>query len=179
MIDLLSVAHTLLREQDFATRVIGLGKASALLFEDDALLGFVYVFESAIEMTEGWKTVERAFLDTYSSRFRKAGDKAWNVYSIFICASDSSETDRRRVRWIEEDLRLTRKLTGCGVSTRQELINVVLPLLALQQKPFLQSDDFEKRLRRRLQLFAPNAADTLLDEKVGTQEVARLLRDIS
>ena len=178
MIDILSATHTVLREQQFATRIIALGKESALLFEDESLLGFVYVFDATETMIESWAQVERAFLQIYSPRFRDAGDKAWNVYSIFMSAEDGAEPVRRRVRWIEEDLRLTRKLTGCGINTRQDLINVLLPLLALQQKPFLQSDDFGKRLKRRLQSFAPTVVETLTDERIETREIARILRDI-
>lgn len=177
MIDLLSVSHSVLRDQGFATRVISVGQFSGLAFEDDTVLGFVNAFDGPLELLDQWQDVEKSFLQSNSTRFRAASEKAWNIYSVFLSSVDADVESKRKIRWIEEDLRFTRKLTGCGVTTRHELINVLLPLLGLQQKPFLQSDAFRTRLQRRLQTVAGRATDALLNEAVSPYEAARLLRD--
>ncbi len=178
MIELLSVSHSVLRDQGFATRVISVGQLSGLAFEDDTVLGFVYAFDGPVEMLEHWQDVEKSFLQSNATRFRAANEKAWNIYSVFLTSENADVENKRRIRWIEEDLRFTRKLTGCGLTTRHELLNVLLPLVSLQQKPFLQGDAFRTRLQRRLQTVAGRAADALLNNAVTPQEAARLLRDI-
>lgn len=177
MIDLLSVSHSILRDQGFSTRVISIGKASGLAFEDDSVLGFVYVFEGAIQIIDQWQEVERQFLQSNSTRFRAATEKAWNIYSVFLSADDTDTEGRRKIRWVEEDLRFTRKLTACGIQNRQDLVTALLPLLGLQKKPFLQGDAFRTRLQRRLQAIAGPATDAVINEAVSTHEAARLLRD--
>jgi hypothetical protein len=57
------------------------------------------------------------------------------------------------------------------------LVNVLLPLLSLQQTPFLQGDAFRTRLQRRLQNVAGRSTDALLNGAVTPHEAARLLRD--
>ena len=61
MIELLSVSHSVLRDQGFATRVISVGQLSGLAFEDDTVLGFVYAFDGPVEMLEHWQDVEKEF----------------------------------------------------------------------------------------------------------------------
>lgn len=63
MIELLSVSHSVLRDQGFATRVISVGQLSGLAFEDDTVLGFVYAFDGPVEMLERWQDVEKSFFN--------------------------------------------------------------------------------------------------------------------
>lgn len=177
MIDLLSVSHSILRDQGFSTRVIAIGRASALAFEDDSVLGFVHVFEHSVEIVEQWQGVEKQFLQSNSAQFRKANEKAWNIYSVFLSADDADSEEKRKIRWVEEDLRFTRKLTACGIQSRHDLLTALLPLLGLQKKPFLQGDAFRTRLHRRLQTIAGASTDAIINESVPPIEAARLLRD--
>jgi hypothetical protein len=83
----------------------------------------------------------------------------------------------REVRWIEENLEKTRKITGCQVTSREDLVNTLLPLLPLQYQPKLDSEDFDlkQRLRKRIASIAPNLPDVTLDQNVSPAEVVRLL----
>jgi hypothetical protein len=178
MIDLLSVSHTLLRDQAYRTRVIAIGRSSALAFEDESVLGFVYAFSTPEDLLKDWRSVERSFLDINAPRFRRSGEKAWNVYSVFLCTESVDAEHRREVHWIEEDLTYTRKLAGVGLGIRQDVVDVLLPLLGMQQRPFLQTDSFESRLRRRVRAFAGDATESLLRENAAPEDIARLLRDL-
>jgi hypothetical protein len=178
MIDLLSSVQVLLREAAFDTRLVSVERTSVLRFEDDSLMGFTFVFESAREILNRWRTLEMVLLTKYAASFRAAGDKAWNVYSVFLCASTaSSPAEEREIHWIEEDLEYTRKLAACGVETRDDLSRVLLPILPLQYQPQLFTEDTTARLNRRIQDIAPQAAGVYLDEEVSPAEVARLLGD--
>lgn len=178
MIDLLSISHGLLREQGYRTRIIGIGQSSAIAFEDSSVLGFVYSFSSAADLLADWKSVERAFLEFNAFRFRRSGEKAWNVYSVFLCADRAEADVMRQVHWIEEDLTYTRKLAGVGLDLRQDVVDILLPLLQMQQRPYLQTDSFESRLRRRVQAFAGDAVESLLNNSAAPEDVARVLRDM-
>jgi predicted RecB family nuclease len=83
--------------------------------------------------------------------------------------------DARQIARIEEDLERTRKLASSGITTREELVRTLLPILPLQFQPSLQPEDVTERLRRRIRAIAPNAAQIALNEDVPVTEVVRLL----
>jgi len=75
-----------------------------------------------------------------AAQFRAAGDKAWNVYSVFVTEARASIEEHRQVRWIEEDLERTRKITATGVIAREDVVKALLPLLPIMAKPVLAPD---------------------------------------
>lgn len=177
MIDLLSATQTLLRDSGYDTRLRAYGPAAVLSFEDESVMGFCYVFEDTDAMLKSWKTTETEFLNRYGARFRIAGDKAWNIYCVFLTGSETDVESERQVRWIEENLDRTRKIAACGVATRESLVKVLLPLLRLQYKPLLEHEDLDARLQQRLSVIAPNAAKVALRADVSPTEIARLLAE--
>ena len=177
MIDLLTSSLTLLRENRFATRLSQLGKNIVVTFEDDSLLGFVFIFEAPDDLIEGWRLAETTFLRAEATRFRAAGEKAWNVYCVVLCGNAGDAQQVRQIGWIEEDLERTRKIAACNITSRAELAQALLPLLTLQQRPLLQSETFEARLHRRVSKIAPRAADAVMNVAVNATEVARQLRE--
>jgi hypothetical protein len=177
MIDILSSVQVLLREVGFGTRLVSAGQSPVLRFEDESLMGFVITFEDSEDMLKNWKTAEMSLLTQYASRFRQAGDKAWNVYVILLTTSAADSNHERQVRWIEEDLERTRKLASCGVTTREDLVRALLPILPLQYKPMLQTEDVSERLQRRIRSIAPKAAEVALNESVPVAEVVPLLEE--
>jgi hypothetical protein len=179
MIDLLTASLSLLRENRFATRLTQLGSNTVVSFEDDSLLGFVNIFDTPGDMIRNWKAAEQSFLLAQATKFRTAGEKAWNVYCVLLCGAPGDAHEIRQIGWIEEDLERTRKLAACGTATRSDLSKALLPLLSLQQRPVLQSEKYEDRLRRRIKQIAPSAAEAVLEQKVTTSEVVRLLRENS
>jgi hypothetical protein len=176
--DTISTTQTILRDAGFETRIISLQKFSALRFEDESILGFVIVFLDAQSLLSEWQQLETGLVRRYAESFRLAGDKAWNVYTVLICTSDASPEDLRRIRWIEENLERTRKLTACNVVAREDVTRALLPLLPLQYQPALEEQDLTKRLERRIYTIAPAAASVVLKEDVPPIEVVTLLGEL-
>lgn len=175
MIDLLSNMQVVLQDAGFTTRLGANAESPIVCFENESLIGFGSIFNDPADLLSRWKEVEEALLVRYSLSFRRAGDKAWNVYSVFLCGLAADASLSRQVRWIEEDLHRTRKVTGCGLTSREDMVRALLPLLPIQQQPILQIEDTTERLNRRIRTIAPRAADVVLDESVLPSEVVRLL----
>lgn len=175
MINLLSTMQVLLREAGFNTRLTSIDRYSVVCFEDDTLMGFGWIFDNSDELLSRWKAAEMSILTRYAPGFRVAGEKAWNVYSVFLCSLGAGPSQNRQVRWIEEDLERTRKIAACGLASREDLIRALLPILPLQYQPTLRTEDVTDRLQRRIRTIAPKASDVALDETVAPAEVVRLL----
>lgn len=175
MIDLLSTVQVVLREAGFSTRLTSIDRSSIVCFEDDVLTGFGCVFEDPASLLTLWKDTEMSLLTHYAPSFRAAGEKAWNVYCIFLCSSAADLIQNRQVRWIEEDLNRTRKVAACGLGSRDDLVRALLPILPLQYEPVLRAEDVTERLRTRIQTIAPKASALVLNESVSPTEVVRFL----
>jgi hypothetical protein len=175
MIDILSTMQAVLQEAGFTTHLIALDRSPVVLFEDDTLLGFGCVFDEPGATLAQWRSAELSLLRRYAGPLRDAGDKAWNVYFVLLCRHSGTPAENRQIRWIEEDLDHTRKITGCGVATREELVRTLLPLLPFQYQPVLKPEDATQRFERRIRAIAPRAAAVVLDETVSTDEIVRLL----
>ncbi|MDO8354959.1 MAG: hypothetical protein Q7U76_01025 [Nitrospirota bacterium] len=175
MIDVLSTLQVVLREAGFTTRLTSIERSSIVCFEDDALLGFGCIFEDPSSLLERWKSMEIAFLKRYAPSVRAAGEKAWNVYCLFLCGVAADPTQSRQVRWVEEDLERTRKIAACGLVSRDELLRALLPILPLQYQPALRAEDVTERLQMRIRTIAPIAPHVVLDQFVSPTEVVRLL----
>src|SRR5262249_45910911 len=155
----LSTTQVMLRDCGFATHALSADSRSAIAFEDESTVGFTIEFDAPAELLREWKAVETTLLTRYARAFRSAGDKAWNVYSVLLCPAPADETTARQIRWIEEDLDRTRKIASCGISTREQLSQTLLPLLRIQYQPVLASTDVRTRLLSRLRSIAPRATD--------------------
>ena len=179
MIDIQSAMQVLLKEARFDTRPTELNGQWIIQFEDDSLVGFCCEFPDPASMLENWHEREEAILRKYAASFRSAGEKAWNVYCVFLSQKAPSESEERAVRWIEENLERTRKLAACGINTRQALSNAILPLLPIQYQPSLDREDTTERIIRRVGSIAPRAANVVLDNAVPATEVVRVLGEPS
>ena len=175
MIDVLSTMQVVLQEANFTTHLTSVNHSPVVHFEDDTLMGFGCVFDQPDELLRRWNTWETSLLTRYAPRFRLAGDKAWNVYSVFLCGAPADPLQNRQANWIEEDLDRTRKIAACGISTREDLVRALLPILPLQYQALLRPEDVTERLKRRILNIAPKAANVALDEAVPAAEVVRLL----
>jgi hypothetical protein len=127
-------------------------------------------------MIDRWRETEAMLLARYAAQFRAAGDKAWNVYLVFVTEARGSIEERREVRWIEEDLERTRKITATGVVAREDVVKALLPLLPIMAKPVLAPEDSMQRLLRRIEVISPQVRDVALDTSVSPTEVAARLR---
>lgn len=177
MTDLKSSLQVVLQDAGYDTWLVSLDDLEAIGFEDDAAMGFAYVFENAATMLTRWRELETKLLTRHALSLQKAGEKTWNIYSVFLCAELASPDQLREIRWIEEDLERTRKITGCGLTSTSDVVTALLPLLPLQYQPSLDSEDFDltQRLLKRIGNIAPAATHAALDTRVSPSEVVRLL----
>jgi len=175
MTDLTSTVQIILQEAGYETWLTSIEELTAICFEDDAVMGFACIFDQPNSLLSRWRDVESIFVASHALRFRDAEDKAWNVYSIFLCAGTASADQIREVRSIDEDLEKTRKVASCGLVGQEDMIAALLPILPIQSRPRLEGEDLTERLKKRIAGIAPAAVDVVLDEQVTPVEVARLL----
>jgi len=105
-----------------------------LLFEDDSILGFVVLFETAEQLLSQWKEKQGQFIARMAVELRRSSRKSWNCYAVFL-AHDKAETEEMaRLVDLEEDLSLTRKLVSDNVSSVSDLRSVLMPILPIQNQ---------------------------------------------
>ncbi|HEX4409967.1 MAG TPA: hypothetical protein VH206_14440 [Xanthobacteraceae bacterium] len=170
-----ATVQIVLENVGYTTWLLPLDRLTGLCFEDDTIMGFVCVFTEPGDLLSHWKSIEASLLFRYASRFRAAEDKAWNVYTIFLCAKDGTEEQKREIARIDENLERTRKIAACGLAGHEDVVNALLPVLPIQYRPSLESEDFTERLKKRIAAIAPQAVDVALNEDVGVSEVVPLL----
>ena len=180
MMDLRSPVQVALQDAGYETWLVSLDDHRAIGFEDDAVMGFVCLFEDVTSLLHDWRNLETKLLTRHASSLQRAGDKTWNVYSIFLSPGPANDVQAREVRWIEEDLERTRKLAACGLSSREDVITALLPLLPIQRQPQLDSEDFDltQRLGKRIASIAPEGAKAVLNNEVAPAVVVRLLGEL-
>lgn len=176
MTEVLSTVQVVMQSANYKTWNLDGTNIPAVGFEDETTMGFVCVFESPGQLIGKWRETEAMLLARYAVQFRSAGEKAWNVYSVFLTEAHASKEERRKVRWIEEDLERTRKITATGVVAREEVVKALLPLLPIMAKPVLAPDDSTQRLTRRIEVISPRVKDVALDSSVSPSEVVARLR---
>ncbi|MER8755177.1 hypothetical protein NKH69_05790 [Mesorhizobium sp. M0976] len=179
MTDVLSMVQVVMQNAGYRTWIVLNTQIPMVGFEDEATMGFVCTFESPKSLIGRWRETEAALLARHATQFRSAGDKAWNVYTVFLTEGRASEEEKREVRWIEEDLERTRKLTATGIQLRDDVTNAMLPLLPILSKPLLAPEDARDRLLRRIVVIAPQVQETVLDDSVSAAEIADRLRSVS
>jgi hypothetical protein len=171
--DIATQAEIILRGAGYDTWP-GTGVSPAVTcFENATLMGFVHVFSSAEELLGCWESAQQTVLTRHSAALRRAGAKAWNVYSVFF-AEEQTSSQERLVERIEENFALTRKIARAGVRTQDDIERALLPLTAVKAQPILSTTDFEDRLRARLKDVSPDVLTAFLSA-IGADEVARLL----
>jgi hypothetical protein len=175
MTDITSSVQIILQEAGYTTWLVPVEQLTAVCFEDAAVMGFASVFEDPASLLKSWRSVESSLLTRHAPRFREAEDKAWNVYSIFLCAKSADEDAAREIRRIDEDLERTRKIAACGLASYESIVTALLPVLPIQYRPRLEEEDITERLKKRIASIAPAVANVALDDSVPPTEVVRLL----
>ena len=146
---------------------------SVVCFENASVLGFVHEYGTSTEQLRLWATDQQAVLARHSGALRAAGQKAWNVYSVFL-SGDQVPQPQRAVDQIEEDFTLTRKIARCSVRTPDDVERALLPLTRIRAQPLLGDPRFESRLRTRLKDLPEGALAALLSQ-TRPDDVARIL----
>ena len=177
MMDLSSSVQVILQDVGYDTWLLAIDDLQAIGFEDDAVMGFVCIFDDVASLLRRWRDLETKLLSGHASSLRKAGEKTWNIYSVFLSSGIADEVQLREVRWIEEDLERTRKLAACRLSSRDEILTALLPLLPIQRQPVLATEEFNLtlRLEKRIAAIAPAAGSAVLDNSVSAADVVRSL----
>ncbi len=175
MSDLVSNIHIILQETGYETWDASATDIQVVAFEDNSVMGFVCVLETAQAIIQQWPIAEADLLAKYAPKLRLAGDKAWNVYCAFLTSARASDVERGRIRLIEENLERTRKITATSLITRDDVTKALLPLLPIVSKPVLTNEDPDQRLRRRISAIAPSVVDAALDKSISAKDFVRLL----
>jgi hypothetical protein len=177
MTELRSRVQVVLQDAGYHTWLSSVNRETVIVFEDDVVMGFVCIFDDAASMLERWRDMETALLGAHASALQRGGEKTWNVYCAFLSSAVADKAQIREIRWIEEDLERTRKLSACGLISRDQVLTALLPLLPIQYQPVLDSEEFDlsQRLRKRIADIAPSAINAALDDAISPAEIARML----
>jgi hypothetical protein len=170
-------AEVVLRQAGYETWPWLSGPTPAVCFENEAVVGFLHAFDTGEALLAGWRGAQDAALARYAPALRIAGDKAWNVYSVFLTSGASPEL-KREIEMIEEDFSMTRKIAHAGIQSAADLTRALLPLLPLISQPTIMDADYDARLRDRLK-DVPFDAITAFLGPIEPAEVARILADVS
>lgn len=177
MSDLHSNLQIVLQNSGYRTWLVADDFSPIVGFEDEAAMGFIFVFETVPLLLQHWRLREQSMLRKSVPNLQRAREKAWNMYSVFVCDQPAMDAvTSRQVRQIEEDLERTRKIAACGLASTQDLIQSLLPLLPMQYKPTLEGENIEQRVKKRIAAIAgPEATAAFFEKGVDAVEVARLL----
>ena len=161
MNDIATWAELVLRDAGFDTWTSE--SPPATVFENPAVMGFLHVFDSSKNLLAGWEERQQLVLRRYAPKLRSAGEKSWNVYSIFVTADHVPEL-ASTIDAIEEDFSLTRKIARSGVKTKADAETALLPLTGIRAQPLLEETDLRARLRLRLEETPASATSAFLAE---------------
>src|SRR4051812_42464538 len=116
--DLTTQVEIVLRDSRFETWRSPDSKDPVLIhFENQAVLGFVLVFATARALIERWQASQASCLQRFASSIRPSGNKAWNVYSVFLTQERTDVQTSFLIERIEEDFTLTRKIARSNLAT--------------------------------------------------------------
>jgi hypothetical protein len=138
-----------------------------------SVMGFIHAYPTAQALLDSWSKDQQMVLARHSAALRAAGQKAWNVYSIFLTQEPAPQAQRAADQ-IEEDFSLTRKIARTSVRTPEDIEKALLPLTSVRAQPLLGESKLEDRLRQKLKDL-PESAVTAFFGPVPAEEVARIL----
>jgi hypothetical protein len=171
--DILTQAEIVLREAQYETWPWSGGPVPAICFEDQTLVGFLHTSPSAESLLKGWEKAQESALGRHAVALRSAGNKAWNVYSVFLAERGTAELNWRTER-IEEDFSLARKIARANIQTNADLVRALLPLLRIRAQPTLGEAHYSDRVRARLK-DVPASAVTAFVGAASAADVAHIL----
>ena len=120
-----------------------------VIFENATVLGFVFFYSDSAALLENWRSDSERVLREAQFSLRKAGEKAWNTYTVFLADNRTNPDDGIKLQAIEENLVGTRKIARTGVNSIEELRLALLPLSGIQNAPRLEPIDMESEIRLR------------------------------
>jgi hypothetical protein len=176
MTEIMGICESLLTAAGFATREAQGRSKSLLLFENDLVLGFLFVFADPDSLMKQWQDEVTAAISAHQFGLRKAGEKAWNTYVVLLAEKAGTEAQIALSTGIEEDLTGTRKIVRFGVSDPDEAGAALLPLLPLQNAPRLEAVDSSGEIRERTTELPARAIEAFLS-KAEDSVVVQILEE--
>lgn len=147
---------------------------ACLAFEDVSLFGFIVEYDSILALMDGWKKSEQVFLTLHAPSLRRAGEKAWNCYSVHFTSETASESEMRTLLAIEENFKSTRKIARAGLTSRKDLTHALSPLLPLQNVITPERQRSQPDFKGRFHEW-PDAATEALAGDASSDEILALL----
>lgn len=172
MSEIIRSGAELLREAGYATEQVAINQREALVFEGDTVLGFLFAYETVVDLTKNWTADSDSAISAYQFGLRKSGMKAWNTYLVLLTHEFPDYARIVSLGAIEEDLGGTRKIVRAGIQDRADLGAALLPLRTLQSAPRLEAVDMKKEIRERTTELPQRAVDAFLsaaDESIVLQ----------
>lgn len=158
---LLSSCVSILDEVGYKTKIVQGEGGDFIIFEASTYFGFIFFFENELDLMSSWHSRERSAIEMIKFSLRGAGEKAWNLYSVFLCGAEGGDISWEIER-IEENFALTRKIARIGVKDRIDVENALLPLLPLRTSLKVYEDNFNAVLQSRLDRFPESAVNALI-----------------
>lgn len=149
MTDTIAEVFQALSDAGFQCTIIPNEATNAVAFENETVVGFALCYASSSDLIENWSQDIDRLIASQQFVLRRAGEKAWNAYAVFLSAGTWSTVDQLRFGAIEEDLVGTRKLARGGIASSEDVKAALLPLLPLRAPPRLQHVDMKHEIRQR------------------------------
>lgn len=147
---------------------------SCIGFENDLNLGFIHCFQTTEELLNKWLSQNDEVLSRFQFQLRTAGEKSWNVYSVFLSTGPSTEQQNILMGRIEEDLSGTRKIMRAILPDIDGARTGLLPLLGIQNPPILGPVDMIEEISNRTSGLPSKAVHAFLNFAPNT-EILRLM----
>lgn len=171
--DILTQSATLLKHFDYAIAIRDFAEQRAVYFEDESLLGIVWVDELNAILA-GWEMIQDRFIRENAPKLRRSLAKTWNLYVVFLTNERASEDKQRLLSNIQEDFRGARKIVQSGITGEAQLIRALYPLLPIQNLVSLDSEDPAARIRGRLQQIPATALDALVSNDQNEEDILKV-----
>jgi hypothetical protein len=160
--DIFDGTQELLTRMGFtALRSFAKGK-EILIFEDDSVIGFVFSYPKAQSLIADWESDSEAAVSGNQFALRRAGQKAWNTYVVFLANEQASYAEMAALAAIEEDLTGTRKIARADIRGVSDVEAALLSLLPLQSAPKLDAVDMVLEIRQRATEVTPRAVEAFV-----------------
>lgn len=178
MIDILHVARETLTQAGYSVDRVGSDARPALAFEGDAYLGFVFSYPNiptlqALRVSDANQLIAR-----FTPELRAAGEKAWNVYVVWLAGGDATDIQEAELALLEENLAGTRKVAVGGIQMASDVDAALANLLPLKTPPALNAVDVPAEIRSRTTELDPRAVQSFLSSASASQ-VAQALQNLS
>jgi hypothetical protein len=99
MTELRSPVQVVLQDAGYQTWLSSVGEETVIVFEDDAVMGFVCVFDDVTSVLRRWREMETSLLTAHAPALQRGGEKTWNVY----CASSLRDPFAYSTAWPVRD----------------------------------------------------------------------------